>query len=173
MYHHPPRSLSSLSCSPSSSRISYHTWYASGGRTAYSWLRWRGTERRLLSGVDKEKPSAEMEVKPDEVKLCLIVVTWFLLRELSAPKVTLLHTPSNICKMKVLLVFEQDNTKITNKMIDENIVTRFNMYKYVLYNKKCKKNNILIIINIGTSCSNIRQKLFMAYVLVFTKVMNI
>ena len=34
-----------------------------------------------------------MEVKPDEVKLWLIVVTWILLRELSAPKVTLLQLP--------------------------------------------------------------------------------
>ena len=47
---------------------------------------------RLLCGVDEEEPSAVMEVKPDEVKSWLVVVTWLLLRELSAPKVTLLHT---------------------------------------------------------------------------------
>ena len=60
-------------------------------------------ERRLLSGVDKEELSAVIEVKLDEVKLWLIVVDWLLLRELSAPKVTLLHY------LKICITFKKKN----------------------------------------------------------------
>ena len=44
------------------------------------WRRWGRTEHRLLSGVDEEEPSTMMEVKPDEVKLWLVVVTWLPLQ---------------------------------------------------------------------------------------------
>ena len=47
----------------------------------------------LLCGVDKEELSAVMEVKPNEVKSWLVVVTWLMLWELSALKVTLLQLP--------------------------------------------------------------------------------
>ena len=47
-------------------------------------------ERCLLSGIDEEELSAIMEVKLDEVKLWLVIVTWLLLWELSTPNITLL-----------------------------------------------------------------------------------
>ena len=92
IHHHPPRSLSSLSCSSSSSCMIPNT---------------RLLQRNILSiclncrytyclpyGVDKEESSVMMEVKLDEMKLWLVIITWLLLWELSTPKVTLLQLPS-------------------------------------------------------------------------------
>ena len=41
---------------------------------------------RLLCDIDKEEPSAMMEVKPDKVELCLVVFDMT-----STPKITLLQ----------------------------------------------------------------------------------
>ena len=50
----------------------------------------------LLCSVDEEEPSAVMVVKPDKVMSWLVVVSWLLLWELSALKVTLLQLPPSL-----------------------------------------------------------------------------
>ena len=88
-HHHLPKSLSSLSalfCHLVSYLIRV---YCNG-------ITFRLISRHTVYFVaDEEEPSAVMEVKLDEVKLWLVVVTWLLLQKLSAPKVMLLQLLSS------------------------------------------------------------------------------